>query len=95
MKTTTEREPEAFTHQADALLAVFESLPWGVVVADESGRIVSSNPAAEQILGLSFVEPLSADCIPIEGWYLPDQVTMLNPDQLPLVRATSRRSHRR
>ena len=34
--------------------AIFDSLPSGIVVHDLDGKIISANPAAERILGLSF-----------------------------------------
>jgi len=78
---------EALAQQSDALRVIFESLPWGVIVADEEGRLLFSNPAAERILGVGTVEALPDACPSLEGWYLPDQTSVVPPDQLPLVRA--------
>lgn len=38
------------------LRRVFETVPAGVVVSDRDGRVVSANPAAERILGLTHSE---------------------------------------
>ncbi|HWY53130.1 MAG TPA: SpoIIE family protein phosphatase [Terriglobales bacterium] len=78
---------EALARQSDALQVIFESLPWGVIVADQDGRFLFSNPAAEKILGIGIVETLPAAGTSLEGWYLPDQVSVVPPDRLPLVRA--------
>jgi phosphoserine phosphatase RsbU/P len=87
MASATEWGYEALAQQTDALQIIFEGLPWAVVVADEEGRLLFSNPAAEKILGVGTVETPSHTRTLIDGWYLPDQVTMLPPEQLPLVRA--------
>jgi len=78
---------EALAQQSDALQVIFESLPWGVIVADQEGRFLFSNPAAEKILGIGIVEALPDTGSSLEGWYLPDQISVVPPDQLPLVRA--------
>ncbi len=87
MAAATEWRYEALAQQTDALRVIFESLPWGVIVADREGRLLFSNPAAETILG-----PGSADVLPNTGttpagWYLSDQISLMPPDELPLVRA--------
>jgi PAS domain-containing protein len=87
MAATMEYRDEALAQQSDALRIIFESLPWGVIVADLEGRLLFSNPAAEKILGIGNVEVLPDTRTALEGWYLPDQVPVVPPDQLPLVRA--------
>src|SRR5579864_2279935 len=87
MATATEYRYEALAQQSDALRVIFESLPWGVIVADREGRLLFSNPAAERILGIGIVEALPDTCACLAGWYLPDQISVVPPDQLPLVRA--------
>ena len=86
MAATMEYRYEALAQQSDALRIIFESLPWGVIVADLEGRLLFSNPAAERILGIGNVEVLPDTRVALEGWYLPDQVSVVPPDQLPLVR---------
>jgi PAS domain S-box-containing protein len=87
MATATECRYEALAQQSDALQIIFESLPWGVIVADQDGRFLFSNPAAERILGIGIHEALPGTCTSLAGWYLPDQISVMPPDQLPLVRA--------
>jgi len=87
MATAMECQYEALAQQSDALQVIFESLPWGVIVADHTGKFLFSNPAAERILGIGAVEALPDSGTTLQGWYLPDQVSIVPPDQLPLVRA--------
>jgi PAS domain S-box-containing protein len=87
MATAMECRYEALAQQSDALQVIFESLPWGVIVADQEGRLLFSNPAAERILGVGIVEALPDTYTALDGWYLPDQISLVPPDQLPLVRA--------
>jgi PAS domain S-box-containing protein len=87
MATATECRYEVLAQQSDALRAIFQSLPWGVMLADQEGRLLFSNPAAERILGVGLVEAFPDTCASLAGWYLPDQTSVVSPDQLPLVRA--------
>jgi PAS domain S-box-containing protein len=87
MATAIEYRYEALAQQSDALQVIFESLPWGVIVADQEGRFLFCNSAAEKILGIGIAEALPDAGTSLEGWYFPDQISVLPPDQLPLVRA--------
>jgi PAS domain S-box-containing protein len=87
MAMATEWRYEALAQQSDALQIIFESLPWGVIVADVEGRFLFSNPAAEKVLGVDLSEVVPNAHASSDGWYLPDQVTMMSPEQLPVVRA--------
>ncbi|MGA8492753.1 MAG: SpoIIE family protein phosphatase [Terriglobales bacterium] len=87
MPTAMEYNPEALSLQSDALQAIFESLPWGVIVADLDGRLLFSNPTAEKLLGIGIIDASPHTRASLEGWYLPDQTSVVPHDQLPLVRA--------
>ena len=87
MAIATKDRYAALAQQSDALQLIFESLPWGVVVADQEGRFLFSNPAAERIAGIGILEDLPDTGTFLEGWYLPDQISVVPPDHLPLVRA--------
>jgi len=87
MATATEGRHELLAQQPDLLQAIFENLPWGVVVADQQGRLLFSNPASETILGVGLAEISPDSCTSLTGWYFPDQVSLVSPDQLPLARA--------
>jgi PAS domain S-box-containing protein len=87
MAAATECRYDLLAQQSDALQAIFESLPWGVLVADQEGRLLFSNPAAEKILGIALAEVLPGTGAALAGWYLTDQVSLVPPDRLPMVRA--------
>lgn len=86
MATATQSSYEALGQHADALRIIFESLPVAVMVADPDGRVIFCNPTAEKLVGIG-PEAHETSSTAIHGWYLPDQVTLLPPEQLPLVRA--------
>ena len=56
MASATNARYEALAQQSHALRVIFEGLPWGVIVADQAGNFLFSNPAAEKIIGFSSVE---------------------------------------
>jgi signal transduction histidine kinase len=77
----------ALEAQKIMLQSVLDSMVEGLVVADEQGKFILFNPAAEKIIGLG------ASSTPPEEWsahygtYLPDMVTPFPPGQTPLERA--------
>jgi PAS domain S-box-containing protein len=86
LATATELGYEVLATRVETLQSVFKGLPLGVVVADSDGRILLANPAAERILGNYPAETPSL-AKSVYAWYLPDQVTIVSGDQLPLARA--------
>ena len=81
------RSRGALESQTRMLQSVLDSIAEGLVVADEQGKFIIWNPAAERIVGLG---PSS---VPSEQWsehygiFLPDTVTPFPPQQNPLLRA--------
>jgi PAS domain S-box-containing protein len=81
------RSKHALEAQKLMLQSVLDSMVEGLVAADEQGKFILWNPAAEKILGLG-----AANLSP-EGWsahygaYLPDTVTPFPNEQNPLLRA--------
>jgi PAS domain S-box-containing protein len=81
------RSRQALETQTLMLRSVLDSMVEGLVAADENGKFILWNPAAEKIVGLS------AANVPPEEWsahyctYLPDMVTLFPPEQNPLLRA--------
>ncbi len=73
--------------QGEILASIVASMGEGVVVANERGRFVLFNPAAERILGVELTD------VPLIQWsryfnlYLPDGVTPYPVEALPLARA--------
>ncbi len=86
MATAMQSNYAVLGQQAGALRVIFESLPVAVMVADADGSMIFCNPMAEKILNMNAAAN-NSESPTIQGWYLPDQVTLLSPDQLPLVRA--------
>ena len=87
MTLATESNFEELTEQTDALQTIFENLPVGIMVADAEGHLLFFNPAVEGILGLGVSDIAPGSHAPIYGWFLPDEVTLLSNERLPLVRA--------
>lgn len=77
---------EAFSHLQ--LYPVLDSLPSGVTLVNTDGKIVFSNQAADDILGVEAAAENSADEWGDHyGVFLPDGETPFPADQYPLVRA--------
>ena len=87
MATAMEWDHEVPAQPFGALQSIFDCLPMGVMVADIDGRLLFSNPAAERILGNDVGGEAPDLSTSVYGWYLPDQLTVVLPDQLPLARA--------
>ena len=85
--TDRKRAEEALRAQSHTLQLLLDSMEEGLVAADENGRFVIWNRAAETLVGRG---PAN---LPIEEWsphyemYGTDGVTPLSTGQLPLVRA--------
>jgi PAS domain S-box-containing protein len=81
------RSRQALETQTLMLQSVLDSMAEGLVAADEQGKFILWNPAAERIVGLG------AASVPCEEWsshyglFLPDTVTPFPPQQNPLLRA--------
>jgi PAS domain S-box-containing protein len=78
---------EALQRQTLMLQSVLNSMAEGLITADEQGKFVLWNPAAERMLGMG------AANLPPESWsehygvYQADMTTPFPTEQLPLVRA--------
>jgi len=87
METETLLGDEA-VEQVEALRMIFQTLPLGVLVANRDRQLWFVNTAAERILGSRDARQGGpAEWTTIYGCYLPDQATLLSPEELPLVRA--------
>jgi signal transduction histidine kinase/CHASE3 domain sensor protein len=73
--------------QTEILRSILANMGDGVVVADQAGRLVMFNPAAEQMFGPISTNSQSEEWSATYHLYLPDGVTPFPTDQLPLVRA--------
>jgi signal transduction histidine kinase/DNA-binding response OmpR family regulator len=81
------RSEQAHQQQSRILQSILDSMSDGVIVADEEGRLILVNPAAEKMLrfeGTPAPHDLWADRY---GLYLPDTVTPYPMDRFPLMQA--------
>lgn len=82
------RQAQEESHQGKALLqSIVDSMGDGVVVADQDGKFVLFNPAAERILGLGAMNGGPAQWSEQYGLCMEDGVTPCPADQIPLARA--------
>jgi PAS domain S-box-containing protein len=81
------RSRQALEDQTLTLRSVLDSMAEGLVAADEQGKFVIWNTAAEKILGMGAVNLSSKDWTEHYGLFLPDTVTPFPSNQLPLVLA--------
>lgn len=89
-----EETEQALFHQTRVLRAILDSIADGVVVADQAGKLLLFNPAAERILQAGPVDAPPEEWPRVYGLYLPDRRTHYPPDQLALVRAIQgKRAH--
>jgi PAS domain S-box-containing protein len=78
---------QALEAQTLTLQSVLDSMAEGLVAADEQGKFLIWNLAAEKIVGRGPADLLTEEWSEHYGNYLPDGVTLVPTEQLPLVRA--------
>ena len=78
---------EALHSKSLMLQSVLDSMSEGLVVADENGKFIIWNPAAEKIVGLGAADVPSDQWTSHYGVFLPDTVTPFPVEQNPLLRA--------
>jgi signal transduction histidine kinase/response regulator RpfG family c-di-GMP phosphodiesterase len=81
------RSEAAYRRQTEILQSVLDSMSEGVLVADEHGKMLVLNPAAEEIVGLGAQDTPRSEWAEQYGIYLPATDTLCPPDKLPLTRA--------
>ena len=85
--TERKRYERDLLKQKQLFQVILDSLADGVIVADNQGRFLVINRAAQQMTGMDYTQ------IPIDKWseqyglYLPDTITLYPPQDLPLVKA--------
>src|SRR5262249_27972334 len=77
----------ALRRQTVILQAVLHSMADGVAVADEHGKFLLFNPAAERILGFGPMDVTPEEWSEHYGCYLADGMTPCPVEKMPLVRA--------
>ena len=78
---------QALETQTLMLQSVLDSMAEGLVAADEQGKFLIWNRAAEKIVGYGPADLPTQEWSAHYGNYLPDGVTAFPTEQLPLVRA--------
>jgi PAS domain S-box-containing protein len=81
------RSREALSRETQILESILNSIVDGVVVADQTGRFLRFNPAAERILGIGAMKAPPDQWSERYGLFLPDMETRYPAQELPLVRA--------
>lgn len=81
------RSEAAFRQQTKILQSILDSMSDGVLVADENGKMVLLNPAAERMVGPGALETPRSQWTETYGIYNPVTMTPYPPDQMPLSRA--------
>lgn len=77
---------DALQSQTRILQSILDSMGDGVIVADETGRILFFNPEAEGLIDIAMNTPLD-DSPETYGLFLPDTITPFPSADLPLTRA--------
>jgi signal transduction histidine kinase/response regulator RpfG family c-di-GMP phosphodiesterase len=82
------RSEAAYRQQTKILRSVLDSMGDGVLVADDSGKIMLLNPAAENMVGQAAAGKQESEWVERYGIYVPGTDTLYPLDQLPFARAT-------
>jgi signal transduction histidine kinase/response regulator RpfG family c-di-GMP phosphodiesterase len=81
------RSEAAYREQTKILRSVLDSMGDGVLVTDDSGKMVLLNPAAEQMVGRAAAGTHQSEWVERYGIYVPGTDTLYPTDNLPLARA--------
>lgn len=81
------RSEKDVREQKSLLQSILSSMSDGIAVANEEGRFLEFNSAAERILGIGAVQAATAQWPDKFGLYFPDKSALYPAEQLPLVRA--------
>lgn len=87
MAQSLARSKDELMKRSRLLQSMLENMGDGVVVADEAGRFLLFNPAAERILGVRLTDSNPDEWSDRYHVFLPDQLTRYPSRQLPLARA--------
>ncbi len=74
-------------HQTEILQSILDSIGEGVVVADENGKFLLFNPAAEKLTGIGATESQQEEWSERYGIFKIDTTTPYSAQELPLARA--------
>jgi PAS domain S-box-containing protein len=85
--TPRKRAEDALRRQSELMMAVLDQMSDGVVVANEAGRFLLFNPAAEKILGAGALNASPSEWSDRYHLFLADAVTPFPAERIPLARA--------
>jgi PAS domain-containing protein len=77
---------QALEMQAVMLQTILDSMVEGLVAADQDGKFILWNPAAEKIMGLGPTNQPSTEWSAHYDLFLPDTITPIPPGETPLER---------
>src|SRR5437667_6809350 len=81
------RAEEELSRTNEILQSILSNMGDAVIVAGKYGKLLVLNPVAESFFGTQSIQTTHNEWSRQDGLYLPDQVTLFPPDQLPLTRS--------
>src|SRR5213596_124771 len=81
------RAEEELSRTNEILQSILSNMGDAVIVADKDGKLLVFNPVAERFFGPRATQTTPSEWSRQYGLYLPDQVTLFPPDQLPLMQS--------
>src|SRR5437867_1692495 len=81
------RAEQELSRTNEILQSILSNMGDAVIVADKDGKLLVFNPVAERFFGPRATQTTPSEWSRQYGLYLPDQVTLFPPDQLPLTRS--------
>jgi PAS domain S-box-containing protein len=81
------RAEEELSQTNEILQSILSNMGDAVIVADKDGKLLVFNPVAERFFGTRATQTTPNEWSRHYGLYLPDQITLFPPDQLPLRRS--------
>ena len=81
------RKEESRPGANDLIQAILDSMVDGVIVADDAGKVMLYNPAADDMLGEDLINPDPDQWHEHSGFFFPDGSARYAVEQLPLARA--------
>src|SRR5205809_5547814 len=81
------RAEEELSRTNEILRSILSNMGDAVIVADKDGKFLVFNPVAERFFGPRAIQTTPNEWSSHYGLYLPDQVTLFPPDELPLTRS--------
>lgn len=78
---------DALRRQTEVLQSILNSMSEAVLVADQEGKLLHFNPAAERLLGVRSSDTTIEETRQRYGLFRPDKKTPVAPEETPLLKA--------